>query len=126
MIIKEFFRSNLSLLISGIVETALTYLAYNTSVLSFALPCDPHPTTGDFSAVFSAVLNCPIEPARFFSLHGFLRFALFLLWADLHFYLIHSAMHVNKFLYKHIHKVHHESINTNPLSGLSFHWLEGK
>jgi sterol desaturase/sphingolipid hydroxylase (fatty acid hydroxylase superfamily) len=45
-------------------------------------------------------------------------------WGDLHFYCTHRAMHESKFMYKHVHKLHHKSYNTDPWSGLSMHWVE--
>lgn len=45
-------------------------------------------------------------------------------WADAHFYSQHRLMHIGA-LYPKVHKVHHESINPNVFSGLSFHPLEG-
>lgn len=46
------------------------------------------------------------------------------LWADFHFYWAHRLQHETRWLYKHVHKVHHESSNPNPWSGLSFHPIE--
>ena len=48
-----------------------------------------------------------------------------LFWSDAHFYSIHRLLHTNSYLYKHVHKIHHESVNTNVWSGLSFHPIEG-
>merc|ERR1719369_69330 len=45
------------------------------------------------------------------------------LWADLHFYWTHRLLHTSM-LYKSVHKVHHESYNPDPFSGLSMHWVE--
>lgn len=42
---------------------------------------------------------------------------------ELHFYLIHRAIHI-PVLYKHIHSVHHNSINPSPWSSLSMHPVE--
>ena len=39
------------------------------------------------------------------------------LWADLHFYWTHRMLHT-KWLYKNVHKVHHESYNPDPFSGM--------
>eukprot|EP00656_Telonema_subtile_P018787 TRINITY_DN20199_c0_g2_i1.p1 TRINITY_DN20199_c0_g2~~TRINITY_DN20199_c0_g2_i1.p1 ORF type:complete len:270 (+),score=43.11 TRINITY_DN20199_c0_g2_i1:56-865(+) len=47
-----------------------------------------------------------------------------LLWADFHFYFMHRTLHEVPWLYRNVHKVHHESYNPNPFSGLSFHPIE--
>ena len=39
------------------------------------------------------------------------------LWGDLHFYWTHRMLHT-KWLYKNVHKVHHESYNPDPFSGM--------
>ena len=46
------------------------------------------------------------------------------LLAEAHFYWTHRALHASPFLYRHVHKVHHESRDPNPLSGISFHPVE--
>merc|ERR1712142_437711 len=45
------------------------------------------------------------------------------LWADFHFYWTHRLLHTQWF-YKSVHKIHHESFNPDPFSGLSMHWFE--
>lgn len=45
------------------------------------------------------------------------------LWGDFHFYWTHRLLH-QPYLYKTVHKYHHESYNPDPFSGLSMHWLE--
>jgi len=58
-------------------------------------------------------------------LGGWLECAAFaLLWSEFHFYMYHRASHEVKWVYRNIHKVHHESVNPNPFSGLSFHPVE--
>ncbi|WP_421906731.1 sterol desaturase family protein [Mameliella sp.] len=42
---------------------------------------------------------------------------------EIHFFCIHRLIHT-PFLYKHIHSVHHNSINPSPRSSLSMHWIE--
>ena len=51
--------------------------------------------------------------------------AIFLLMIgnDLWFYLVHRALHT-PFLFRHVHKVHHRSVDLNPLTSYSFHLLE--
>ena len=44
-------------------------------------------------------------------------------WGDAHFYWTHRLLHT-RWLFKNVHKVHHESFNPDPFSGLSMHWLE--
>ena len=45
-------------------------------------------------------------------------------WSDTHFYFSHRLLHEVPVLYRLIHKVHHESYNPDPWSGLSFHPIE--
>lgn len=52
-----------------------------------------------------------------------LGFPLLLLWADAHFYATHRLLHT-RWLYRHVHRVHHQSYNPHPWSGLSFHPVE--
>ena len=42
---------------------------------------------------------------------------------DTYFYWIHRFMH-NKKIYKHIHVIHHKSINPSPWTSYSFHFIE--
>ena len=49
--------------------------------------------------------------------------AFILLWTDFHFYWTHRLLHIGP-LYRWIHSVHHQSVNPNPWSSLSFHPIE--
>jgi sterol desaturase/sphingolipid hydroxylase (fatty acid hydroxylase superfamily) len=42
---------------------------------------------------------------------------------ELHFYCIHRMIH-HPFLYKHVHSIHHNSVNPSPWSSLSMHPIE--
>merc|ERR1712228_315349 len=44
---------------------------------------------------------------------------------DFEFYVYHRACHQVDYLWKNVHKIHHQSYNPNVFSGLSFHWIEG-
>ncbi|PBB39983.1 desaturase [Mesorhizobium sp. WSM3866] len=44
-------------------------------------------------------------------------------WSSLHFYVIHRLIHIGP-LYHVIHRVHHNSVNPGPWSGLSMHTFE--
>mmetsp|Transcript_5584 Transcript_5584/g.7321 ORF Transcript_5584/g.7321 Transcript_5584/m.7321 type:complete len:204 (+) Transcript_5584:443-1054(+) len=46
------------------------------------------------------------------------------LWSDFHFYWTHRLLHENEWLYKNVHKIHHESYNPDTIAGLSFHPIE--
>jgi sterol desaturase/sphingolipid hydroxylase (fatty acid hydroxylase superfamily) len=69
-----------------------------------------------------AVVVGPMKPPNIASLLQYML--LFSVWGDTHFYWVHRGLHSHPILYNQIHKVHHESINTNPWSGLSFHPIE--
>ena len=45
------------------------------------------------------------------------------LYHEVHFYCVHRLIHV-PFLYKHVHSVHHNSVNPSPWSSLSMHPVE--
>jgi len=53
----------------------------------------------------------------------FIGIVLMYLWGDFHFYWTHRLLHTPWF-YKSVHKIHHESYNPDPFSGLSMHWFE--
>jgi Delta7-sterol 5-desaturase len=57
----------------------------------------------------------------------YLPFSLFLLMFlhDTYFYFTHRAMHGSDWAMKHMHAVHHYSVNPSPWAGFSFHPLEG-
>jgi Delta7-sterol 5-desaturase len=57
---------------------------------------------------------------KFFAYGGFF---ILLIIDDAWFYWIHRLLHHPK-IYKQIHKVHHNSIDVNPFTSISFHWAE--
>jgi len=46
-----------------------------------------------------------------------------LVWNEIHFFLCHRLLHT-RWLYRHVHRIHHESVTPTPFSTYSFHWLE--
>jgi lathosterol oxidase len=48
---------------------------------------------------------------------------LLLAWNEVHFYCLHRLLHT-RWLYRHVHRIHHESVAPTPFSTYSFHWLE--
>ena len=52
-----------------------------------------------------------------------LELALLLVWNEAHFYLVHRVLHT-KWLYKHVHAVHHRSTVPSPLSTYAMHPIE--
>jgi Delta7-sterol 5-desaturase len=47
-----------------------------------------------------------------------------ILFNDAWFYSWHRLLHHPK-LFRHVHAVHHKSVDVNPFSSYSFHWIEG-
>ena len=45
------------------------------------------------------------------------------LFRDAHFYVVHRILHI-KFLYKHVHALHHKNVDIGPWSGLAMHPFE--
>lgn len=60
------------------------------------------------------------EYPKFFAIGGFF---IFLFIDDAWFYWVHRLLHHPK-IFKYIHRVHHESVDVNPFTSLSFHWVE--
>jgi sterol desaturase/sphingolipid hydroxylase (fatty acid hydroxylase superfamily) len=60
------------------------------------------------------------EYPKFFAIGGFF---IFLFMDDAWFYWVHRLLHHPK-IFKYIHRVHHESVDVNPFTSLSFHWVE--
>lgn len=54
---------------------------------------------------------------------GFAGFFILLLVDDTWFYWCHRLLH-HKAIFRYVHVVHHKSIDVNPFTSLSFHWLE--
>jgi Delta7-sterol 5-desaturase len=48
----------------------------------------------------------------------------FIVIDDAWFYWTHRLLHAHQRLYRSVHKIHHRSIDTTPLTGLSFHPVE--
>lgn len=46
-----------------------------------------------------------------------------LLWNEVHFYACHALLH-RRWFYRHVHRIHHESVVATPFATYSFHWLE--
>ena len=56
-------------------------------------------------------------------LNTLLGVVLLTLWNELHFFVVHRMMHI-PFLYRTVHKIHHQSKIPSVFSVYSFHWLE--
>eukprot|EP00041_Stephanoeca_diplocostata_P008535 m.126381 g.126381 ORF g.126381 m.126381 type:complete len:338 (-) comp17370_c1_seq1:216-1229(-) len=107
LMILECIRSARSVLIACIYEYFIAWLHKNEMIpKEYILSTLNLQEDGGLSAT---TLACS----------GLLAYA----WGDTHFYWIHRLMHT-KWLYKNVHKIHHESFNPDPWSGLSFHWFE--
>jgi Delta7-sterol 5-desaturase len=63
----------------------------------------------------AATIGWPLIAATFVGL---------LIFNDAWFYCWHRLLHHPK-LFRHVHAVHHKSIDVNPFTSYSFHWFEG-
>ena len=104
LIMKEIFRSMRGVAICTFYEITVNSL-HSSGVMSSSLAIFYNEEYG--SSFMSYVLGT----------------ILLYLWADAHFYWTHRLLHTQWF-YKKVHKVHHESYNPDPFSGLSMHWFE--
>jgi Delta7-sterol 5-desaturase len=68
----------------------------------------------------SGIVRVDFEPS-WIKLAGGVAFLL--VWNEVHFYCIHRMLHT-PWLYRHAHRIHHESLVPTPFSTYSFHWLE--
>lgn len=115
----EFRRCCCSILIVSCYDTALTKLGATVGVAPPALVAASFSLEGLAGLVFGT-LDSGWGLARILGV-----LVALVLWADLHFYWTHRLLHEVKWLYKNVHKIHHESYNPDPMSGLSFHPIEG-
>lgn len=50
-------------------------------------------------------------------------FCLLFIWHDTVFFWVHKFLHI-PIVFKHVHKIHHNNININPMTSISFHPIE--
>jgi len=119
LVLKEIRRSLVSVLISVAMDFGVMYcLDKNLFGLRGRL-------TNSFTDLSPLSTNSYLPPVEeLFGFDSLWITAVLVFWSDFHFYWMHRALHEVPYLYKHVHKVHHESYNPEPFSGLSFHPLE--
>ena len=107
MVLREFFRSVRGVLICSLMEVVTGTLfkyKYLPSSLCLTWMCETAPRDLKISSLLFI-------------------FVLLYLWGDMHFYWTHRMLHT-RWLYKRVHKEHHQSYNPDPFAGLSMHWFE--
>jgi sterol desaturase/sphingolipid hydroxylase (fatty acid hydroxylase superfamily) len=96
----------------GTLKKRLPLIVFNLGLLTVSA----FPPLYFFSDLFS--LEAP--PIWAFAL----QFLVLVFFDDLWFYIVHRIIHENRFLYKHIHKKHHEAYAPVPIEYLYVHPLE--
>jgi len=107
LIRKEMFRSLRGVAICTLYEVVVNSLHQQGSLPSSYTPDIFKLGPGGAASLLGHLLNVTVT----------------YMWADAHFYWSHRLLH-SPWLYRRIHKDHHESYNPDPFSGLSMHWVE--
>lgn len=100
LVIVEAMRS-----VGGIVIAT----ALELSLIQWCVPDDKGPVEATWSTLMASFTGWQL---------------ILQLWLDFHFYCVHRLQHEVPWLYRHVHKVHHQSYNPDPFSGHSMHPVE--
>lgn len=111
LVAKEIMRSTRGVAIGAVLET-LGELLFASGHLPL---CTPLPWLDDISPASRPSW----EILRSLLLAGVVLMVI----GETHFYWNHRLLHTS-WLYKNVHKIHHESFNVDPFSGLSMHPIE--
>eukprot|EP00928_Gymnodinium_smaydae_P067648 TRINITY_DN50642_c0_g1_i1.p1 TRINITY_DN50642_c0_g1~~TRINITY_DN50642_c0_g1_i1.p1 ORF type:complete len:294 (+),score=14.41 TRINITY_DN50642_c0_g1_i1:53-883(+) len=114
LVTTEFRRCIASVIIACIYDVVVSACYKNGYTLG---------SEGSTQQLWDRMRDQPLETVTEVA-SGWRTIAVVLLWSDFHFYWVHRLLHESKWLYRHVHKVHHESHNPDPWSGLSFHPIE--
>jgi sterol desaturase/sphingolipid hydroxylase (fatty acid hydroxylase superfamily) len=93
---REIRRSLVSILVFGLYGS-VTFLAWSNGIVRIDFQPTWYKIAGDI--------------------------AFLLIWNEIHFYVMHRLLHT-RWLHRHVHRIHHESVVPTPFSTYSFHWAE--
>jgi len=91
------------------------------SAMSLAIFCIID--SGIFVAAQYGYTQIYLDPAKYSWWYWGFSVGLMMILHDAYFYWAHRWMH-HPLIYKHVHKIHHESIDPSPFAAFSFHPLE--